>query len=134
MKIFARLSIVADYNSSTFINAVMKNPVIIDKNFYGPGEHLKYGVFKLIPSNFDDSSKYKKFFEQLKDENKYGDYCTVIFSGKKPSISRLPIFGHNDYYVTKFFSKDPRTLIQKDLRDRNIGLLKRANEALKEDN
>ena len=103
--------------ASDLINFMLKNKNKIDLK----DENLSFVLVKLEPKNFSDSSKYKKFFEQLKNENKLGWYATqFVRKGDSPKVESLPIFGNSNSYVTKWFSSDPISLLKKDIKEYSI--------------
>lgn len=103
--------------ASDLINFMLKNENKVDLK----GEDLSFVLVKLEPKNFSDSSKYKKFFEQLKNENKLGWYTTqFVKNGDKPEVENLPIFGNSNFYITKWFSSDPVSLLKKDIKEYSI--------------
>ena len=103
--------------ASDLINFMLKNKNKIDLR----DESLSFVLVKLEPKNFSDSSKYKKFFEQLKNENKLGWYATqFVRKDDSPKVENLPIFGNSNSYITKWFSSDPVSLLKKDIKEYSI--------------
>jgi hypothetical protein len=89
---------------------------------------LYYVVAKISDDNFKDISP--KFKEQLKDEGLYNkSYIGFISRSAKPpyTVRVLPIYGSSSKYETKWFTDSVEKAINRDLNDRNMKLLKRAN-------
>ena len=135
MKVFSRLNIeiksdtVKPYTTSTFKQKVLK-----DKEVLLDDGTLKYILVKLEPKNFIDGNKYKKFWNQLKEEELDDGYASIVINkNDKPSVENLSIFGNSDEYETRWLSNNPEDIISRDLRDRGINLLKRANDYLLKD-
>jgi hypothetical protein len=106
----------------TFTQIVIDNGSIpIDKD----GD-LTFVVAQINEENFRDINSL--FKEQLEAEGKYNSWISFITSEQAPySISSLPIYGSAEKYVTKWFRDTPEKTIERDLNDKWMGLLKRAN-------
>ena len=95
------------------------------QGLYGP---LYYFCKILNDANFDLDAR-PKFKQQLKDEGLYNRCYASGFTetepGKKISTDVLPIFGDSNRYVTKWFTHDMFDAVNRDLRDRQMGLKKR---------
>lgn len=107
----------------SFTQSALEGPVQI-------GENLYYVTKRVDSENFDLNPELKK---QLEQEGKYGrTYVSFITRDKdaKGEMDNLPVFGNSDRYETKWLFANPEDAINKDLRERNQRLLKRANEMI----
>jgi len=88
---------------------------------------LNYVVTKINDNNFRDINPTLK--KQLEDEGKYNSWIGFITSEQAPySIQCLPIYGSATRYITKWFTNTAEQAIDQDLRDKQMGLLQRANK------
>lgn len=85
--------------------------------------NVVYVVKPVDDENYDDIPD--KLAEQLKQEGKYGWYASICVNRNFISAKNLPIYGRTDRYETKWFYSDLRDCIQRDLRDRSMGLYDR---------
>lgn len=87
-------------------------------------------VIQINDENFNDMNPQLK--QQLIDEGKYNSWIGFMTSKKEfpHSIQMLPIYGNSQRYVTKWFTKTALESIDQSLSDRQIRLLKRANDYL----
>lgn len=114
----------AKLNRNSLKKQVLDNGfIIIDKD----GEY-KFVVAQINNEIFNDMSS--KLITQLKDEGKYNSWIGFIEYKNQVSYSTqmLPIYGNSKNYVTKWFTNTPEEAIDQCLRDRQMGLLKRAND------
>lgn len=110
----------------SFIKQVLNEGSI---NIDNDGKYI-FVVTRINNENFKDVTP--KLQQQLEDEGKYNSWIGFItYNEEGPySTNMLPIFGDPNKYVTKWFTNTPEESIDQNLRDRQIGLLKRANEYL----
>ena len=87
-----------------------------------------YTVQKVNDNNIKMPEMLKK---QLQDEGLYDNsYIGFMTSGnsKAPFSSEyLPIYGNSNKYVTKWFSSSVKAAVERDLKDKAMMLLQRAN-------
>lgn len=100
--------------------------VIDDGHIWIDNGETVYVLTQVNEENFEDISPELK--EQLKRENKWNTWITICASQlkNKYSVKLLPIYGQSDKYTTKWFTSSKEESIMKDLKDRNMQLLKRA--------
>lgn len=88
-------------------------------------------VTQVNEENFCDINP--KLKQQLEDEGKYNSWIGFITYGNQHpySIQALPIYGSSQQYITKWFTNEIETTIDQCLNDRQMKLLKRANDYIK---
>lgn len=115
-------------NKQSFKQQVLnKGYINLDKD----GECI-FVVTQINDDNFKDISP--KLKQQLEDEGKYNSWIGFItFNTQLPySVRMLPIYGNSQSYVTKWFTESAEEAINQCLSDRQMRLLKRANNYEKE--
>lgn len=85
-------------------------------------------VIQINNENFKDISP--AFKRQLEDEGKYNSWIGFITFEKQPpyTVQMLPIYGNSQKYVTKWFTNTADEAIDQCLSDKQMQLLKRAND------
>jgi hypothetical protein len=111
-------------DKKSFIQQVLKDGYInIDED-----DRLKFVVTQINDENFSDINP--EFKQQLEDEGKYNSWISFItFSNELApyKIRTLPIYGNSKCYVTRWFRKTTEEAINDCLNDKQMCLLKRAN-------
>lgn len=109
-----------------FIDTVLsKGYIALDNKQYT----LYYVVTEVNDTNFDDMST--KLRDQLETEGLYDNsYIGFLSYSSNPpyTVQMLPIYGNPNKYVTRWFTDSAKQAIEQDLKDRQIGLLSRANK------
>lgn len=116
----------ASWTRNSFIDYLLQS----DDNFIKLDKDgaCKYCCLPVTTENFNLTDKMVK---QFKEDWVYGEYLGGVLWGDKPySAEVLPIYGRGDRYETKWFREDKAEAIKRDLSDRNMQLLKRANAYL----
>lgn len=117
----------ASWTRNNFIDYLLQS----DDNFIMLDEDgaYKYSCLPVTTENFNLTDKMVK---QFKEDWVYGDYVGgVLWGDSKPySTDTLPIYGRSDIYETKWFYEDKADAIKRDLSNRSMQLLKRANAYL----
>lgn len=88
---------------------------------------LFYVMARVNKENFPDM--WDKLEKQLKDEGKYNYYIGMICHTNKPPFQseNLPVYGSREKFITKWFKETPNDILRSDIRCKDMGLLKRAN-------
>ena len=94
----------------------------------GTDGSLYFIITQVNTENFPDMTE--KLIKQLKDENKYNSWIGIIdcLNQGPYNMSSLPIYGDPNKYVTHHFTYSAEEAIDLALGDRQMKLLKRANE------
>lgn len=102
--------------------------IVMNNGYIQIDEDLVYLVIQINDDNFENINE--KLKKQLLEENKYNTWIGFIKNELKDKydIQSLPIYGDPNKYVTKWFASTPEKAIDRDLRDRGMRLLKRAND------
>lgn len=107
--------------SKSILDMVLKEPVPLGKD-----GNLKFVVCKVDNQHFKDLPD--GLVNQLKRSGKYGSYVGFIAPQSEPySYDVLPIFGSTTEWVTKWCKDNPVDAAKDIIRDRGIGVVKRAN-------
>ena len=107
--------------SKSILDMVLKEPVPLGKD-----GNLKFVVCKVDNQHFKDLPD--GLVNQLKRSGKYGSYVGFIAPQSEPySYDMLPIFGSTTEWVTKWCKDNPVDAAKDIIRDRGIGVVKRAN-------
>ena len=116
-------------NKSQFISILRQKGYVPIDNYKDP---LYYFCEPLTPGAFDFTGQWKAFEDQLRYDGKWGFFASGV-TDKNPvknkiSPRTLPIFGNSNRYVTKWFFRNQEDAIDMDLKDREYGLLRRAQK------
>jgi len=89
----------------------------------GEDGEVKYVVVAVTKGHVVDMTK--KFYEQLREEGKYGYYVAVFTRKEEITMNDLPIFGRKDKYVTKWLYRNYEDAVQHGLSERELCLYDR---------
>ncbi len=105
--------------------------IVLDKGSITIDKDGRY-KFVLAKLNDNDIAMTSKFKEQLENEGLYDNSWVGFITNSRENapyrMDWLPIFGSSDKYITKWLTHSPESAIDAMLSDRQIALLKRANE------
>lgn len=125
LKKLATLTKESKLSKKKFIETVLQNGYItIDQGQYF------FVVTQINKENFPDMDE--KLEEQLNNEGKYNGWIGFIDNNSQApfSVQALPIYGSYQSFITEYVKYTAEGAAEYDLSDRQMQLLKRANEYL----